>query len=142
MEMQLQLATTHGQNVEQDDSMALRVPVECVAENNPKCRITCAGGQCVALYHDPAGPCVAQCLGEGVKPIALSDKFSLQLVANSGRPVAELFERDIPEFLAVALRKYERPVVVRGRFSRKEFVRHLTAIVGRELPPDEGSATA
>lgn len=96
----------------------------------------------MALYHEPAGPCIARCLVKGMEPIVLSEDFSLQLLANSGKPVAELFGPDLPRFLSLALQRFEGAVHVRGRFNRKEFIRRLMMIVSGEHPPDEGSATA
>lgn len=95
----------------------------------------------MAIYHEPAGPCVTRCFGKGTQPIRLSEDFSLQLLANSGKPVAEVFRQDLPRFLSLALLKFDGVVQVRGRFNREGFIRRLMTIVSGEHPPDAGSAS-
>jgi hypothetical protein len=126
-------------SLQQDESVSLRGPVQCVASNHPTCQVTCAGGECLAFYHEPSGPCVAQCLEGAVKPIRLSDEFSLQLVARRGAPVLELFEADLPKSLIRALRDFQGEIHLEGRFTRAAFLIRLAEITSGKKAPGEGS---
>lgn len=114
-------------------------PVRCVAADRPSCQITCAGGECVAFYHEPSGPCISQCLGAGVQLLKLSDEFSLQIVAKDGRAIAGLFGDQLPRMLVDMLRAYPQPVRIRGRFSREAFTQRLWETVGVQLRLDDPS---
>jgi len=117
----------------------LRGPMKCVASNHPSCQVTCAGGECVAFYHEPSGPCVAQCLEGAVKPIQLSDEFSLQLVAQRGDVVLELFEADLPKSLVRALKEFKGEIHLEGRFKRTDFLIRLAEIASPKKATGEGS---
>ena len=120
----------------------LRGPMKCVASNHPSCQVTCAGGECVAFYHEPSGPCVAQCLEGAVKPIRLSDEFSLQLVTQRGALVLELFEADLPKSLIRALREFQGEIHLEGRFTLTAFLIRLAQITSGKKAPGEGSSFA
>jgi hypothetical protein len=116
--------------------LTVRGPVQCVALGHPNCQITCAGGECVAFFHEPSGPCIAQCLEGAMKPIRLGEEFSIQLVANNGRPVNDLFKKDLPEQLVAALQDAKEPIHLSGRFTREQFVDYLWAAVRAQQSGD------
>ena len=120
------------------DEVQARGPVKCVAVDHPSCQITCAGGECIAFYHEPSGPCVSQCLAGAVQPIRMSNAFSLQLIARNGQPLIDLFGDELPEELVLALRGTKGPIEVRGRFTREKFVywlwEHLRAMQSSSDP--------
>jgi|GEM_PF-6920656 hypothetical protein len=126
-----------GTSIDWGDVVQQTGPVRCVVADHPGCQVTCAGGECVAFYHEPSGPCIAQCLGGAMQPIKLSDEFSLHLAVNDGQPVVELFKHELPKDLADALGKLNEPIRLKGRFTREEFVLRLWKVAGLQIQWDD-----